>query len=353
MHTLDYSEFYITNVCNLNCPNCNRFNNYAFSGHLRWNDHANEYAKWAKKLHINNVSIIGGEPLLNPDLLNWVHGLTALWPNSSHSIVTNGTQFDRWPTLYQELANLNGKVRIEISHHNATTWDSAIETVCKFLSPSVVITKVMVPNKKIDLWFQNYNVIKDTAWPEMSDILDWDQLPDDIKDECQHTHGFDPASWFGPDWRDLQDHYFMQFVDDNNVKVTLHRGWRFHESAMLLDHTNQTLRLHNSDPVKAMDNCNFKKCHHFMNGQLYKCGPVALFPEFSKQFKVELTPERNELMNSYIAAHPDWDELDLEKFMKNLQQAEHIDQCTFCPETYTPKYFESGTKKIKLVRLKH
>jgi hypothetical protein len=35
---LSYAEFYITHVCNLNCPDCNRFNNYAFKGHQRWDD---------------------------------------------------------------------------------------------------------------------------------------------------------------------------------------------------------------------------------------------------------------------------------------------------------------------------
>ena len=39
-HRLNYAEFYITNVCNLNCTECNRFNNYHFSGHQRWDDYS-------------------------------------------------------------------------------------------------------------------------------------------------------------------------------------------------------------------------------------------------------------------------------------------------------------------------
>ena len=38
MNRLDYCEFYITNVCNLSCNGCNRFNNYKFRGFQRWED---------------------------------------------------------------------------------------------------------------------------------------------------------------------------------------------------------------------------------------------------------------------------------------------------------------------------
>ena len=32
-------EFYITNVCNIACPQCNRFNNWNFKGHQIWKDY--------------------------------------------------------------------------------------------------------------------------------------------------------------------------------------------------------------------------------------------------------------------------------------------------------------------------
>lgn len=38
MNRLDYMEFYITNVCNLTCTGCNRFNNYKFKGFQRWTE---------------------------------------------------------------------------------------------------------------------------------------------------------------------------------------------------------------------------------------------------------------------------------------------------------------------------
>jgi organic radical activating enzyme len=84
-------EFYITNVCNLTCRGCNRFNNLNFKGHQRWADHADTYEVWAKRLDIPRITILGGEPTLNPDLELWASNLRRLWPDAVIMIQTNGT----------------------------------------------------------------------------------------------------------------------------------------------------------------------------------------------------------------------------------------------------------------------
>ena len=84
-------EFYITNVCNLTCRGCNRFNNYNFKGHQRWVDHASAYETWSKRLDLPRITVIGGEPTLNPDLELWASNLRRLWPDAVIMIQTNGT----------------------------------------------------------------------------------------------------------------------------------------------------------------------------------------------------------------------------------------------------------------------
>lgn len=84
-------EFYITNVCNLTCRGCNRFNNLNFKGHQYWADHADAYEAWSKRLDLPRITIIGGEPTLNPDLELWTMNLRRLWPDAVIMIQTNGT----------------------------------------------------------------------------------------------------------------------------------------------------------------------------------------------------------------------------------------------------------------------
>ena len=72
-------EFYITNVCNLSCAGCNRFNNYKFKGLQRWDDYKDIYRRWSEELHVTKyIGILGGEPMLNPDFMNWLEGVKIL-----------------------------------------------------------------------------------------------------------------------------------------------------------------------------------------------------------------------------------------------------------------------------------
>ena len=71
-------DFYITHHCNLNCERCNRFNNYNLRGHRDWRPYQGEYAKWAANTDIEWINVLGGEPLMHPDVLAWLQSGLAL-----------------------------------------------------------------------------------------------------------------------------------------------------------------------------------------------------------------------------------------------------------------------------------
>jgi uncharacterized Fe-S cluster-containing radical SAM superfamily protein len=112
--TLNYAEFYITNVCNLTCPQCNRFNDRKFKGHYKFN--LEKYQKWADVLDIKRCSILGGEPTLNPNLADWIRGVHSCWPNTTGELTTNGTRLQTSPGLAVALAESNWTVCISV--HN-------------------------------------------------------------------------------------------------------------------------------------------------------------------------------------------------------------------------------------------
>ena len=121
---LDVLEIYITNVCNLTCRGCNRFNNYNFKGHHLWRDHADKYEEWSKRIAINKISIIGGEPTLNPDLELWAMNLRRLWPDSDIKIQTNGTYIrPNFAIIHNE-----HHVHFAVSLHDITTADDIIKS---------------------------------------------------------------------------------------------------------------------------------------------------------------------------------------------------------------------------------
>jgi organic radical activating enzyme len=136
MYTLPYAEFYITNVCNLTCQNCNRFNNYHFTGWQDWADYADIYAKWANIVDIETPVILGGEPLLNPTILDWIQGTKALWPHRHWRITTNGTRLNHVRGLYDCVRET--QCWIELSLHDERQRNELTKIVRDFLiNPTV------------------------------------------------------------------------------------------------------------------------------------------------------------------------------------------------------------------------
>lgn len=83
-------EVYITNECNLTCSNCNRYNNYNFQGHHDWRLSEPAIMSWSTRITAPIITIIGGEPLMHPDLWGWVDLLRRAWVNEPIMIQSNG-----------------------------------------------------------------------------------------------------------------------------------------------------------------------------------------------------------------------------------------------------------------------
>lgn len=274
--TLDRLEFYITNVCNLTCSGCNRYNNYKFRGTQSWADAEPVLKKWSKLIDIRHPVILGGEPLLNPDIVEWMTGLRRLWPRwSGVQIQTNGTRIDRVPGLYEALQDGNW---IGISIHNPADRDAIFEAVHRFLKQPVRETA-------------------DTSHPVGSDY---------------------------------------QFYDANNRYVHAWMSGKFVQSN-IRELPNGRFGLYNSDPERAHETCTYRrfKNYHMINGKIYKCGPAALMPEFDQQYNFDISDSDREILYGYQPLTVDSFDQQGEEFFRNIDNV--IAQCKFCPEHYEYK----------------
>lgn len=356
MHHLKFSEFYITNVCNLNCPECNRYNNFAFGGHQRWHEYADSYKEWSKILDIEMIGILGGEPMLNPDFIDWVKGIAELWPNSLIRISTNGTQLDRHPELYDVLVQSEGRIHLEISQHGTTLKESIDQNIRSFLRGELS-TSIKTNWQWRRRWREQWEKIAGPDWPYIDDPELFDTLPQWVQDEylvfCPdfdprtfkkiHGDGFKPVNVFKKD--------FFTVQDSNGVILTNQLVDVFSYSAVVFDPETEKLTLHNSDPVDAMSVCTFPICHQFIRGKLHKCGPTGLLPEFIKQFPVDVSDQDRKLINSYQAAEYSWPTDKMKTFLDGLRNKDPIPNCKFCPSSLTFKQINSGYKKIKIAKL--
>ena len=291
-------EFYITNVCNLNCHNCNRFNNYDFSGWQRWSDYEPLYEEWAKKIRLQKITILGGEPLLNPTICDWVRGLNRIW-NKRVQVLTNGTRLNQVPGLYDlmlEYKNPNeGSNWIGISVHNINEIDRYFAEIKKFLK---------------------------------GPIKEW--------------HGKDAKDEYGGSATWGADH---AFEDVNGVHVHVWEYTDFYDAA-IRKNQNGELTLYNNNPEDAHKYCGMVqyKNYHFIDAKMYKCGPVALMPEFDKQHPLAISDSDRELLNSYHALSIDEFDQRGKEFLANIDNV--IPQCKFCPVEFKNQPL-FATSKVK------
>lgn len=277
-------EFYITNVCNLTCDRCNRFNNFDFRGWQRWQDYESVYQAWAQYIDIDHMVILGGEPLLNPTVIDWVEGLNRIW-NRNVQILTNGTRLNHVKGLRQVLKQKGNW--IGVSWHNLQEMAQLRQIMRDFLGPDLI----------------------------------------EIQGKANNAFGGD-----------------ILFQSRDSIKIPVYFQDKFNASAIRAD-----LSLHDSDPILAHSRCGFVrfKSYHFIRGLLYKCGPVALLPEFDRQFGLKISEPDRELLNSYRPLSIDQISDRMDDFFSALDDP--LPQCKFCPvepETQTISPVTKSTRRM-------
>jgi len=289
----------------------------------------------------------------NPDFLLWVHGIASLWPRSLIRINTNGTQMDRWPTLYSELLPYLGRVYVSITNHNDDTLETTKKRILQFLDHDVVeyTGKISDPWLFERAWRTGYENVRDPAWPKGDDIDSWHDLPRHIKDECQHVHGISPENYLVDAEAQFEHSGCATYIDKNQMRVGLSNVTKFRDSSVIYDRVHAGLRLHSSDPSEALDACQLKFCHTMSQGMLAKCPVATILPEFIQQFPVDVDAADRELIMSYRPCSPNDPDHEIDQYLTSFARGDVIPQCKFCPTDTTHKHFAAGNKKIKIEKI--
>lgn len=83
-------EMHLAYACNLRCESCSHYSNYAVGGILAFDVGRTWLTRWGRRLEPVHFSFLGGEPLLNPAVPQFLTLARELWPHSTIRLVTNG-----------------------------------------------------------------------------------------------------------------------------------------------------------------------------------------------------------------------------------------------------------------------
>ncbi len=110
-------DIHVINSCNLQCDGCNHLSNYGYGGVFSEKDLVEWIRPWKERLFFNRISLLGGEPLLNPGLKDICIAYRKLFPENETKlrVITNGLLIKKCPWL-KELIQEYG-VHIQLSLH--------------------------------------------------------------------------------------------------------------------------------------------------------------------------------------------------------------------------------------------
>jgi len=131
MLNVEYVESMIIRPCNLSCQGCTTFSDLKWTGYTTWQEGKSQIQPWLSRLKFQGWGVMGGEPLMNPDLKNWIHGIRDLMPETQIRVVTNGLLLEKnlWLVdLLHEIGNSTFKISV---HVNDSVVQEQIEKIKK------------------------------------------------------------------------------------------------------------------------------------------------------------------------------------------------------------------------------
>ena len=274
MRTLKYAEIMASYACTLSCVGCTNYSNFNYSGYPRWEPTRDEIARWTEVVHFESFGIIGGEPLLNPDIRTWIHGVRDLMPETTEvSLVTNGTRLEQAPDLISWMVDCAPSKLTVVPH----------------LDEDVIAPQVRA-------------MVEATGLPFAASEVEYDDVDGT---------------------RQIQTNYRLSSPD---VLVEVFRP-RFFLKSYQGFATDMRPWDHN-DPKGAIEICPCRFCPLLFEGRLYKCSQIALLRNHLGKLGLLDVAEWQPYLE-YQGVGPDDAPEVLDRFVRRFGVAESI--CRMCP----------------------
>lgn len=154
---LSYIEISIVEHCNLNCARCSNFSPLAeehFADLTIFENSIKKLSKISNK-RVDEVRLIGGEPLLNPNLIKYFEILKQYLPRTHLSIFTNGILLPKQTNLFFEYLKDN-KIEVFISdYYGGQLKQDIIALGNKF---NILSQIVFITSQKNNKMFNNLSI---------------------------------------------------------------------------------------------------------------------------------------------------------------------------------------------------
>jgi hypothetical protein len=121
----------VTDHCNLNCVGCNVFSPVADKAFLDLEAYTVDLKRIRAMFGSDcEVILLGGEPLLHPDLIDFLHRTSQIMEKADISILTNGMLISKQSEVFWDAVKAE-RVTIQVTKYPIKVAYDAIEAECK------------------------------------------------------------------------------------------------------------------------------------------------------------------------------------------------------------------------------
>ena len=220
---LPFLETMITQVCNLACVGCTNYSDLSHKGYVTWKDGKEQLEKWLEIVDIPDFGIMGGEPLINPQVDEWLIGVRDLMPNTQIRFTTNGLLMHKHTDIIKLMHEL-GNVVFKITVH--TPDDEILKSTIDDIFNNFQWTEVT--EYGIKRWKTSNNLRLQINYPtqflktfkgDYNNMLPFDSTPSESFNDCiQQTC---PLLYNGKIYKCSTAGLLKDTLDFNNIKNEL------------------------------------------------------------------------------------------------------------------------------------
>ena len=115
----NYLDIHITEHCNLNCKSCAHFSPIAEKKFIDLNKLTQTYTNLCKYYNkfFDSIHLLGGEPLLHPQIIKILNLTRSFFPRKKIEIVTNGILLTKMPEKFWQTC-YNNNISIYVSQYS-------------------------------------------------------------------------------------------------------------------------------------------------------------------------------------------------------------------------------------------
>ena len=175
---IPHLEWHLTHSCNFTCQGCGHFTNDGYRRDFSVDELKSWYLPWVDKIRPRELSMLGGEPLLNKDLIEILYMTREVWDIDDEQyfeLATNGLLINKHPELEMALRDTNCTLLIT-KHSEDPIYLKLFEKSMQTIEGWDIDFLI---HDATDYWLQAYNGYGSTIEPIGHDNPEesWDNCP--------------------------------------------------------------------------------------------------------------------------------------------------------------------------------